>query len=311
MQMRLGSRVITMNEIKISIIIPIHDGADYLADCLASIECQTLDEIEILCVDDASKDNSAAIVEAFAAKDKRFKLFAFRDNKGAAYARNYALDCASGQFVAFMDCDDWYPSKTTLERLFCAAIDSGLAIAGGSFSEFDMRTGETICDFSQEKHLDHCFTFKTEGHVSYREWQGDYGFTRFVYKKSLLDKHAIRFPCIARHEDPVFFVHAMLAAETFYAIPDVVYCCRVGHKELLISETALRDAVAAICDIIELSAVQDLSILRSFQYDLLQWYCLDAPVKREYGSWKDIGTIVQRQARDSLFLRLDRISKRD
>ena len=292
-----------------SIIVPIRNGADYLAECLASIERQTLDGFEVLCVDDASTDESAAIVAAFAARDSRFCLFSLPENKGAAAARNFGMDRAAGDYLAFIDCDDFYPSDSTLEALVSAARSSGAAIAGGSYSEFDMVLGEVRTDFSFDAHLDACFTFRAEGMVDYCDWQGDYGFQRFVFSRALLQEAGIRFPEISRHEDPVFLVRAMLAAGRFYALPEVAYRYRVGHRDGVIRESGLREAIDAICEIIEISAREDLPVLRGFQYDLLRWYCLEAPIWREYGSWAEIGQIARRQAGESLRLRLGNLSQ--
>lgn len=296
-----------MSEVAISIIIPIYNRAEYLPDCLASIECQTLSNIEILCIDDASTDASTSVVEHFAQTDPRFKLFSLPENQGAAAARNFGLEQACGEFIAFMDSDDWYPKDTTLEKLYNAATQHGVDIAGGSFSVFHSSSGETVSDFSYDPYLKNYFSFEKEGIIDYRDWQGDYGYTRFIFRRQLIEDNLIRFPEIARQEDPIFFVHAMLAADTFYAIPDIVYCCRTEHKSEYMTFEDARKGMDAVLELVDISIKENLPILRQHQYDLIRWFAFDAPIWREYGSWKELGAILGKQAKDSLQLRADRL----
>lgn len=291
----------------ISVIIPIYNRAEYLPDCLASIECQTLSNIEVLCIDDASTDASAAVVEQFAQDDSRFKLFSLPENQGAAVARNFGIEQATGEFIAFMDSDDWYPENTTLEKLYNAATRHHVDIAGGSFSVFHSASGETVSDFNYDPYLKNYFSFKENGLINYCDWQGDYGYTRFIFQRQLIEDNLIRFPRIARQEDPIFFVRAMLAAKTFYAISDVVYCCRTGHKSEYLTFEDARNGMDALLELVDISIEEDLPILRQHQYDLIRWFAFDAPIWREYDSWKELGAILSKQAKDSLQVRTDRL----
>ena len=81
-------------ETKISVIIPVYNTEEYLGNCLTSICTQTLEDLEIICINDASEDNSLNIRNDFANKDKRIKVINFRLNKGAAQARNYGIEIA-------------------------------------------------------------------------------------------------------------------------------------------------------------------------------------------------------------------------
>ena len=125
---------------KISIILPMHNSVQYLAETLASIEMQTLTDIEGICVDDASSDATLKVYELFSKDDKRFRLIRFEQNRGVSAARNEAIRQATGEYLAFIDDDDWYPESVTLEKLYRAASENGALIAGGSFSEYDNRT---------------------------------------------------------------------------------------------------------------------------------------------------------------------------
>jgi len=91
---------------KISIIVPVYNTEKYLAQCLDSIIKQTLKDIEILCIDDGSKDNSLEILNEYAAKDDRIKIFA-QKNSGPGAARNLGIQNATGEYLTFVDSDDW------------------------------------------------------------------------------------------------------------------------------------------------------------------------------------------------------------
>ncbi|MDO4890778.1 MAG: glycosyltransferase family 2 protein [Coriobacteriaceae bacterium] len=259
----------------VSVIVPMHNSAEYLAEALASVEMQTLEDIEVICVDDASEDNTKSIYELFAHDDARFRCITFHENRGVSAARNEALRAARGEYVAFLDDDDWYPEKTTLEKLYHAAVEHDAPIAGGSFSEFDNRTNVVREDYTDEGHLS-CFTFTEERRFEYRDWQGDFGFQRFIFKRSLLEQNGIEFPNLIRHEDPVFLVRAMVAAGWFYAIPDVVYRYRFHHKPRMLGAESIDDAVEAISEILAISYEHDYQTLRDWQKELLMVYAADS-----------------------------------
>lgn len=260
---------------KVSIIIPMHNSVEFLAETLASVEMQTLDDIEVICVNDASSDATMDVYRLFAGEDPRFKCIEFAENKGVAEARNAALCAADGEYIAFIDDDDWYPEPTTLEKLYRAASEHNAPIAGGSFSEFDNRTNRVTENYSGKGHLS-CFTFTEEGRVEYRDWQGDFGFQRFIFKRSLIEEHHLRFPQLIRHEDPVFLVRAMVAAGWFYAIPDVVYRYRFHHKPRMLSQEAIDDAFEAIAEILAIAYNNGYETLRAYQVELLKVYAGDS-----------------------------------
>ena len=91
---------------KISIIIPIYNVEDYVGKCLESVTNQTLKDIEVICVDDGTKDNSCAVVEAYMKEDDRIKLV-HKENGGLSSARNYGLQYATGEYIWWIDSDDY------------------------------------------------------------------------------------------------------------------------------------------------------------------------------------------------------------
>ena len=92
---------------KVSIIIPVYNCEAYLPECIASLRAQTLKEIEMIFVCDASPDNSLAILRKAEQEDTRIRVIAFPENRGVSAARNAGLDAAQGEFIGFCDSDDW------------------------------------------------------------------------------------------------------------------------------------------------------------------------------------------------------------
>ena len=90
----------------ISVIIPVYNCAPYLNKCISSILCNTYRDLEVLCVDDGSTDESLEILRGFAAQDSRVRVF-HQENTGVSAARNVALEAASGAYISFIDSDDW------------------------------------------------------------------------------------------------------------------------------------------------------------------------------------------------------------
>ena len=106
--------------IKVSVIIPVYNVELYLRECLDSIINQTLKEIEIICIDDCSSDNSYSILEEYLQKDNRIKILKNDYNKGAGQTRNIGIDLSNGEYIYFMDSDDCI-SLDFLENLFYTA----------------------------------------------------------------------------------------------------------------------------------------------------------------------------------------------
>ena len=107
-----------MNNPKISVIIPVYNVEEYLAECLDSIINQTLKEIEVICVNDGSTDNSLQILQAYALKkDSRIKIIS-TTNRGCGYARKIALKEAKGEYVLFCDSDDQYSTNDVFFEIY-------------------------------------------------------------------------------------------------------------------------------------------------------------------------------------------------
>lgn len=116
--------------VKVSIIVPVYNVEKYLEKCLDSLINQTLKDIEIICVNDGSKDNSLKILEKYSQKDNRI-IIINQDNAGLSVARNSGIDIAKGEYIGFVDSDDWV-DLDFYEKLYNSAIKNDADIAVSS-----------------------------------------------------------------------------------------------------------------------------------------------------------------------------------
>ena len=217
---------------KVSIIVPIYNTAHHLQKCLNSLCSQSLKDIEIICVDDCSTDNSLSIVRDYAVLDARIQILKFKNNKGAAAARNAGLAIARGEFVGFMDSDDFIDSKY-YEELYCAAIRDKCDIAKAIYY------GET----KDEKEYQINYNKK----ISKDKYKFSINFTTAIYKRSLIENHAIDFPeGVSNFEDIYFLVKAVFFANKITTINTVCYYY-VNRKNSASRHLSLH-SIETICD---------------------------------------------------------------
>ena len=199
----------------ISVIIPVYNTEDYLFACLNSILKQSYEYFEIICVDDASTDSSLKILEYFTKKDSRIKILKNDSNKGSGYSRNKALDVANGKYIFFLDSDDWIDAKT-FEFLFnqCEKDDLDVIMFKNIVFYEDKK------DFGHEYYYDMDYMNKFDGQVfnhwnltPYEVFHLPVAPWNKLYKKSFLDKYAIRFPNenLIQQDNPFFFKVITLA----------------------------------------------------------------------------------------------------
>ena len=103
--------------IKVTVLVAVYNAAPYLRKCLDSLLNQSLSDIQIICIDDASTDDSVEIIQLYMHQDKRIRLVRQTVNKGQAKARNKGLAYADGQYITMVDSDDWL-SLDALERAY-------------------------------------------------------------------------------------------------------------------------------------------------------------------------------------------------
>ncbi len=227
------------NNINVSVILPVYGVAAYIEKCVQSLLNQTLQEIEFLFVDDHGPDNSIELLKKTIAghpREKQFRILTPEHNLGAGMARNYAIPEAKGEYIAFVDSDDWI-EPDMFETLYAAAVAHGETdlCYCQQFKDFEDHSAETeilqnpivepgAFDYTKKSY------FLTH-YVSY--------FTTFVFKRSFVEQHAIRFPEDRSADDSFFLACALMTASSIARVdrPFYHYLIRPG------SVTTTKDSV--------------------------------------------------------------------
>ncbi len=230
---------------RISVVVPVYNVEPYLATCLDSLARQTFSDLEVVMVDDGSTDRSRAIAEEFAARDDRFRLLT-QPNGGLGRARNTGIDAAQGEFLAFVDSDD-YLSDDAYELLIGALDETGSDFASGNVVRMTP-TGKRPVYF-----LEDTFTrTRLKTHVTeFQPLIADRTAWNKLWRRSFWDEHGYRFPEGVLNEDIPVTVPAHFAARSVDVIADEIYFWRLrGGEEMSITQRrleprALLDRLAA------------------------------------------------------------------
>lgn len=202
-----------MSQSIVSIVVPVYNAGKYLRHGLNSILEQTSVNWEAVCIDDGSTDDSYAILREYAAKDNRFRLFS-KENGGVSRARNLGILEAKGEWVTFMDADDWL-STNTVETLLAAPCSRQVDIIG---FDADVVYDEGV---AHDATLDEIFQVKKEGeYPGSPEILEDMVGTCWgkAYRRAFLVENQLMFPENMRQEDEVFYRCAMSVAQRVYMI---------------------------------------------------------------------------------------------
>ncbi len=202
--------------VKISVIVPVYNTEEYLEKCLQSLVNQTLKDIEIICVNDGSTDNSAKILKQYAKNYPHIKVIEQQNLKQGA-ARNKGVKAAQGEYIGYVDSDDWIDNDY-FEKLYLTAkkYDSDIALAtnirignGKTKKRLDIHK-EGIYSSLQNK-LDVCKQSKNECP------------TNKIYRREFLEKNDIVWPEGVYCEDKIYTLKAVYYANSVVTVPDVNY----------------------------------------------------------------------------------------
>lgn len=215
---------------KVSVIIPCYNVEPYLRKCLNSVCNQTLRDIEIICVNDCSPDNSLEILKEYAQNDNRIKIIDFKQNQGVAIARNTAMAKAKGEYIGFVDPDDWIDIDF-YEKLYNKAKECNSDLVIGNI--------RTVLNGKEINHNVNFDIFSKE-----RVFYGL--FPLGLYKRDLLQKYDIKFTegCIIG-EDRLLPIMSCYYAQHFEIVNNVFYCClkRENSATKNISERKINDFI--------------------------------------------------------------------
>ena len=187
--------------VNISVLVPVYNVEPYLAQCLESICSQTLRELEIVCVDDASTDGSLSILREFAERDPRVKVVQAPENGGLSRTRNLAMSHAQGEYLVLVDSDDWLETDL-LEEMYsrAKALDADKLVCGFRYYyESDPGREDRFLPEDMappEKGWLPC-TPETIGKIHH-------GAGGMMIRRSIVEKHGIRFPEGVACEDLYF-----------------------------------------------------------------------------------------------------------
>lgn len=194
--------------VKVTIIVPVYNSSEYILTCLESLAGQTMEDIEIILIDDHGTDDSVDKVKSFIENYSGNKIFVFAQtccNSGPGTARNVGIELAKGEYVAFVDSDDY------VEPTYCEDLYNAAEAAGADMACCDIQIGEEVkrnADVSDKQYFLKHF-------VSY--------FTTFVYKKTMLDAKVLRFPESSSAEDTCFLTCCVLSANKMAQIQKPLY----------------------------------------------------------------------------------------
>ena len=199
--------------VKISVIIPVYNVEKYLKRCLDSVLSQTLREIEIICVNDGSTDNSIQILKEYGSKIKVIN----QENQGLSVARNIGLKEAKGEFVAFLDSDD-FVDNNFYEELYSNAIKYNAEVACASILRVNEKKQKYILKYDNvmvSQNIQEAFNL-ADCPTSNFVWNK-------IYKKSLLDEYKISFVAGMIYEDMCFTPDVLEVVNRVISVPNTNY----------------------------------------------------------------------------------------
>ena len=224
--------MISAENVKISVVMPIYNAFDYLKPAIDSVLNQTLSEIELICVDDGSTDNSLSVIKEYQQNDERVRIIT-ENNAGPSIARNKGLARSRGKYVIFLDADDFY-DYTLLEKLYNVAEENTLDIAICKFDIYNNRKSK----FEDNIRSDHGEVF-TEAEVISKSDYPDiilscttgYVWNKLFRREFLIEKELTFDPDLRVFEDTHFVVTSLSLAERIGKCPERLIHHRVYSNQ--------------------------------------------------------------------------------
>ena len=201
---------------RVSVIVPVFNKAQFLAECLDSILAQSLREIELICIDDASSDGSRDILLTYQRRDSRIIVAAKTVNSGPGPCRNQGLEMASGEFVQFTDADDLLP-QDALEVLYEKCQVDAVEVVRGGVDGFHEDHPTSFHEVAPIPAL--CRVRPLETPALWMPWWHP----AFLFSRRFLDRHQLRYPDLRCGEDPVFLAKVLVATELMSTVGQVTY----------------------------------------------------------------------------------------
>ena len=208
------------NQKKVSIIVPVYNTSSYVTCCLKSLQEQTYQNIEILVVNDGSTDESEKIIKELQENDNRIKYF-FQENKGVSVARNLGILKATGEYLCFVDSDDYV--ATTFIEDFLSILSSEVDFVATSITslfEYDERvTTPIIKEYEKEKKYD----------ILYDEFSG-YLCNKMFRASIIKENHLLLAEDISMCEDILFLYQYLIFSKKIVSLSKKNYFYRLNQK---------------------------------------------------------------------------------
>lgn len=268
--------------VKVSVVIPFYNVEDYLGECLDSIINQTLDDIEIICVNDGSTDDSLKIVEELATSDDRIKIFS-QENQGASASRNHGVKKTHGDYIYFMDSDDIL-ELNALEDLYDFSVSNDLDILIFKMINFNDDTGEKYASNYYEMSFlkpfnKKVFNYKDLGNDALKIAVSPPG---KLFKRDLIQ--SIGFLEGYIFEDNLYFAEAMLKAERVSFL-DMHYYNRRIRPNSVMSSKAIKfaDCIIIANKVIELFKKENV-------YEYFKKRIIELKISTAYNRFSQVDT---------------------
>lgn len=185
----------------LTIIVPIYNTENYLSECIDSILNQSYKDIELILINDGSTDNSSSICDEYSSKDKRIKVIHI-ENRGVSYARNIGLSIAKGEYITFVDSDDFVSNDIYLENI--KILEQNLSI---DFIQIPINDEKiTPCTISTQKDLFDAWIFFNKKITNY--------FCDKIFRRKYFEE--LRFPLNMRYEDRYLFSDILKSINKIY-----------------------------------------------------------------------------------------------
>lgn len=243
-----------MNEIILSIIIPVYNVELYLKECIESIRTQMTSTCELILIDDGSTDCSGNICDEYASRNRRITVI-HKKNGGHSSARNLGLDAARGEYVCFVDSDDKIYQDSIAELLRCIEnTEADLYFLHG-FKFFPDGTIVDLGDNIQEEQVNGKTRQEVLKYIGSRPKYPGSACTK-VFRRGFLDENQLRFPENLTHsEDLAFCMDCLLAAQTFAALDVPYYLYRQSRPGSMTSSVSASSA-GGLSDFIRNTAIK-------------------------------------------------------
>lgn len=274
--------------LKISIIVAVYNVDKYLEKCIDSILNQSFDDYELILIDDGSFDHSSQICDKYAAENRQLKVI-HKVNGGVSSARNYGMNAATGEYLMFIDGDD-YIMDDCLQDIADAIAYSGSDVIIGTFKGFAEDGLEVIhdCDLRSEfingKSKKEIFKYLKGKNFLYTAW-------RYIFKRDLMKDNNLCFTTGINHEDEEWSPKLLCSAKSIWLLERPFYCYRIRRGSItegknikhIIDKMIVAESLYFNC--LEAVTEECISLLHFRAFVLLLnalmgYYSLDLPEKK-------------------------------